>query len=100
MPVDIESIKLLINQIADEAYEDGWKDCKENISLQKAHNEDYEVLRKSFIVQKRKLNLAIKLLRYAQMTECGKNGQFDRFFQEYSEDYDREVGQWLIDIYS
>jgi len=103
----IEHLHDIIDKVIEAAYEEGWKDCKENLSLQPGVNyatynlllDTHNQMNRQYLIQKRKLSLAIKLIRYAQMTPCGKDGQFDRFFQEYSEEYEHEVGQMLIDVY-
>jgi hypothetical protein len=85
----VESIKAQIDQLANDCYEDGWKDCKENLSLQPFEPERTERLERECKelaaknrIQAKKLNLAVKLLRSAQASECGQLGQYDRFFQE------------------
>ena len=85
----VESIKAQIDQLANDCYEDGWKDCKENLSLQPFEPErterlerECEELTRQKRVQERKLRLAVRLLRMAQASECGQLGQYDRFFQE------------------
>jgi hypothetical protein len=75
----------LIEEIINQSYEDGWNDCKENMTLQLLEEDRYKDLEKKFKIQKRRLSLAIKLLRYAKSTPCGANGQFDRFFEEVSD---------------
>lgn len=89
MNVSIESVKLSIDKIAEEAYEEGYKDATEWYSKQPFSAARTDLL--SITVQniqkdlkdtKRKLALATKLLRYAQTTPCGSQGQFDRFFEE------------------
>jgi hypothetical protein len=87
--VDIESVKTLIDRLANEAYENGWDDCKENYSHQQFSpartdmlTQTVKVLQKENKDFKKRLTLATKLLRYAQKTPCGSQGQFDRFFEE------------------
>lgn len=86
MIVSVESIKSQLDKLVNEAYEDGWNDCKENMILQLLNEEKYVQLENKFKLQKSRLNLAIKLLRYAQRTSCGADGQFDRFFEEVPEE--------------
>jgi hypothetical protein len=85
----VELIKAQIDKLANDCYEDGWKDCKENISLQPFNAEHTQLLKircdelsRQNRIQERKLRLAVKLLRLAQESECGQLGQYDRFFQE------------------
>jgi hypothetical protein len=85
----VELIKAQIDKLANDSYEEGWKDCKENLSLQPFNAErteslasKCEELTKQNRIQERRLRLAVKLLRHAQASECGQLGQYDRFFQE------------------
>jgi hypothetical protein len=85
----VERLKTQIDKLANECYEDGWKDCKENIMLQPFNAEHTQLLTlqckeltEKTRVQENKLRLAVKLLRSAQASECGQLGQYDRFFQE------------------
>ena len=78
-------------------YEEGWSDCKENYSHQQfspARTESLldmvKELQKDNKLFKKKLALATKLLRYAQSTIYGAQGQFDRFFEEGCA-YDGEI---------
>ncbi len=92
----IEDLKRQLDIAINEAYEEGWEDCKENAS----HLEFSPVrtqylmdkcaeLAKQNRVQESKLRLAVKLIRLAQSSDCGKLGQYDRFFQEgYEEGFE------------
>ena len=89
MSVSIEKLKSEIDILANESYEEGWADCKENYSHQQfsparteALSDTVRDLQKDNKLFKKKLALATKLLRYAQGTICGAQGQFDRFFDE------------------
>lgn len=87
-----EFIKKLIDELTNESYEEGWNDCKESMTSQQLQEDRYIELESKFKIQKQRLVLAIKLLRYAQRTPCGADGQFDRFFEEVPENE-------LIDVY-
>lgn len=88
MSVSLELVKDQLDKLINETYEEGWNDCKENMTLQLLNEEKYDQLQNKFRIQKSRLNLAIKLLRYAQRTPCGSDGQFDRFFEdEVIDDY-------------
>jgi hypothetical protein len=85
----VESIKAQIDQLANQSYEDGWNDCKENLSFQpfeaertKRLEQECKELAEKNRIQERKLRLAVRLLRLAQESECGQLGQYDRFIQE------------------
>jgi hypothetical protein len=89
MTVSVVKIKSQIDKLENEAYEDGWNDCKENIMLQPFNAEHTQLLTlqckeltEKNRIQEQKLRLAVKLLRLAQASECGQLGQYDRFFQE------------------
>jgi hypothetical protein len=78
----VESIKAQIDELASELYDNGWKDCRDHYASLPLNSAKTERLEKENIIQKRRLSLAVKLLRMAQASECGQLGQYDRFFQE------------------
>ncbi len=87
--MSVDSVKAQIDLLANESYEDGWNDCMKELAGQpfsaartQQLEENYNILSKVNRIQKRKLSLAVKLLRMAQASECGKLGQYDRFFEE------------------
>jgi len=89
MSVSIEQVKLQIDSIANEAYDNGWLDCKYYYSKQDfsaARTEALSItvqgLQKENKQMKSKLAHATRLLRFAQTTPCGANGQFDSFFDD------------------
>ena len=77
-----ELIKAQIDKLANELYDNGWKDCRDHYASLPLNPAKTERLGKENIVQKRRLSLAVKLLRLAQASECGQLGQYDRFFEE------------------
>jgi hypothetical protein len=81
----VELIKAKITTLANDCYEEGWNDCREYYA-------QVELLEKENVVQKRRLSLAVRLLRLAQASECGQLGQYDRFFQEgYEKGFEEKV---------
>lgn len=82
-------IKAQIDKLANDCYEEGWNDCLKQMSEEpfsaartRQLEINYDELRTARIIQERRLTLAVKLLRLAQRSECGKLGQYDRFFEE------------------
>ena len=88
-----------ISERMNKAYEDGWNDClkqmsDESFSVARIRQLEinYKELKATNIIQKRRLALAIRLLRLAQRSECGQLGQYDRFFEEgYHSGFEEEV---------
>ncbi len=97
--MNVESIKAQIDTLANQSYEEGWKDCQENNSLQPFNPERTEKLARQCVelsklnrIQERRLNLAVRLLRHAQASACGQLGQYDRFFEEgYNIGFEEQV---------
>lgn len=86
--IKIELLKL-VDKLENETYDQGWADCKIHYAQQefspartKALSDTVRDLQKDNKLFKKKLALATKLLRYAQSSPCGSQGQFDRFFDE------------------
>lgn len=84
-----EEINSLVEKLEKLAYNRGWDDCKEYYAAQpysaaRTDNLSATVkdLQKDLKDVKKRLSLAVKLLRHAQASPCGQDGQFDRFFQE------------------
>jgi hypothetical protein len=84
-----ELIKAQIDKLANDCYEEGWNDCLKQMSEEpfsaartRQLEINYDKLRTVRIIQERRLTLAVRLLRLAQRSECGKLGQYDRFFEE------------------
>jgi len=95
----VESIKVQIDALANERYEDGWKDCRNHyakLPLESARVEHLTLrcneLARQNRLQARRLSLAVKLLRLAQASECGQLGQYNRFFEEgYEVGFEEDV---------
>jgi hypothetical protein len=89
MRVNTESVKTMVEGLANKSYEDGWKDCEKHYADQAFSAARTNALTKTVLelqkenkLFKKKLSLATRLIKFAQMTSCGSNGEFDRFFEE------------------
>jgi len=80
------------DKLVAEVYDKGWEDCRDYYASLPINPAKTEMLEKENLIQKRRLALAVRLLRLAQTSECGKLGQYDRFFEEgYEEGFEDYV---------
>lgn len=91
----ISDLNKHITEIKKRSFDDGFEAARTRYATEEFSPARTENLSKTVIrlqselkYHKKRLSLATKLLRYAQSTECGKNGQFDRFFEEGYDEID------------
>ena len=101
----LESMRSEMDLLLERVYEEGYKSCFEYYSKQPFNaartdllSEAVEYLQKNLKHAEKKLTLATRLLKYAQSTPCGQQGQFDRFFEEgYDAGYNDVPSEGLQD---
>ena len=89
MNESIEALKEMMDRVILESYKEGYSDATIYYASQEfsparteALTGTVKLLQKENKDFRKKLALATKLIKFAQMTSCGSNGQFDRFFEE------------------